>query len=174
MKPRACIIAAGLLATLGGVAVAQGPHERPKAGLSTLDKGYLKDTAQSNLEEVQFEPVVRTHAASSRDRQFGRRMKQDHGRANANLKRLAARVHGELPTDVSEDQKALMKKLSGLHGARFDAAYKQEMIRDHTEDIAKTKREISLGQNPWVKANAQKNLRLLQMHLQMSRALPGR
>ncbi len=100
-------------------------------------------------------------------------MKQDHAKANADLKRLAARVGDKLPGDISEDQKALIKKLSHLHGAKFEAAYKQEMIRDHTEDIAKTKREISLGQDSQVKASAQKNLAILQMHLKMSQALPS-
>jgi len=173
IKSTAYIIAAGLLAIPSGGVLAQGSHARSRPGISTLDKSYLKDTAQSNLEEVQFAPVVMSHATNSQDRQFGRQMKQDHGKANADLKRLAFRVGDKLPADVSEDQKALMNKLSHLHGAKFEAAYKQEMIRDHTEDIAKTKREISLGQNPLVKANAQKNLILLQMHLKMSQALPS-
>ena len=60
-----------------------------------------------------------------------------------------------------------------FHGAAFDAAYKQEMIRDHTGDIAKTQRELSLGANPQVIGLARKNLALLQMHLKMSEALPS-
>jgi len=173
IKSTAYIVAAGLLAIPSGGVLARVRHAQSRMGISTLDKAYLKDTAQSNLEEVQFEPVVMSHATNSRDRQFGRRMKQDHGKANAALKRVASRVGNKLPTDVSEDQKALMNKLASLHGAKFEAAYKQEMIRDHTGDIAETKREISLGQNPLVKASAQKNLVLLQMHLKMSRGLPS-
>ena len=172
MKPTVGIIAAGLLAILSVGALTQGSPAQAKTGLSTLDKTYLKDTAQSNLEEVQFEPVVLSHATSAQDRQFGRRMKRDHSKANAGLTRLASRVGGKLPADVSDDQKALMNKLSHLHGAKFEAAYKQEMIRDHTEDIAKTKREISLGQNSLVKSNAEANLVLLQKHLKMAQALP--
>ena len=173
IKSTAYLIAAGLLAIASGGVLAQGSHAQAETGISTLDKAYLKDTAQSNLEEVQFEPVVMSHATNRQDKQFGRQMKQDHGKANAALKRLASRVGDKLPTDVSKEQKALMNKLSHLHGAKFEAAYKQEMIRDHTGDIAETKREISLGQNPLVKANAQKNLILLQMHLKMSQALPS-
>ncbi len=173
MKTKAYIITAGLLTILSGGAFAQNHQAPSQGGLSTLDKTYLKDTAQSNLEEVQLEPMVLSHATNSQDRQFGRRMKQDHAKANADLKRLAARVGYKLPADISEDQEALIKKLSHLHGAKFEAAYKQEMIRDHTEDIAKTKREISLGQASQVKVSAQKNLALLQMHLKMAQALPS-
>jgi len=161
----------GLMALSCTAAQAQGRDA--KMALSTLDKTYLKDTAQSNLEEVQFAPIVMSHATSREDRRFGQRMKQDHSKANAELRRLANKICEKLPEDVSDDQKSLMKKLSQFHGAKFASAYKQEMIRDHTEDIAKTKREISLGQNPLVKANAQENLVLLQMHLKMSKALPA-
>ncbi len=47
------------------------------------------------------------------------------------------------------------------------------MIHDHTEDIARTEREISLGHSPIVLASARKNLTLLQMHLKMSQDLPA-
>lgn len=100
-------------------------------------------------------------------------MKSDHARANSKLKALASRVGYALPNNVSDEQQAIMKRLAGLHGAKFDAAYKQEMILYHTQDIAEAQREISLGRNPLVKANAQQTLVLLQMHLKMSRALPA-
>ena len=156
---------------VGGTVSAQRSHS--SAGLSALDKDYLKDTAQSNLEEVQFEPVVLSHAAEGQDKQFGQRMRQDHAKANAGLKVVAARTGFHPPSDVSEDQKHIMKRLAQFHGMQFDAAYKQEMIRDHTGDIAETQRELSLGENPLVIALAKKNLALLQMHLKMSQALPG-
>lgn len=170
-QPIVWIIAAGLLTTLDGNVSAQRTH--PSASLSALDKDYLKATAQSNLEEVQFEPVVLTHAGNGQDKEFGKHMRQDHAKANAELKAVAARTGFEPPKDVSEDQKHIMARLPQFHGGAFDAAYKQEMIRDHTSDIAETQRELSLGANPQVIALAQKNLTLLRMHLKMSQALPS-
>lgn len=173
-KPITYGLAALFLAANAGAALAQQRHRSgsPRTGLSALDKDYLKDAAQSNLEEVQFAPVVAQKALESADKQFGQRMKSDHARANRELKSLASRLGYALPTEVSDEQKAIMQRLSKFQGAEFDAAYKQEMIRDHTQDIAEAKREISLGRNPLVKANARKTLTLLQMHLAMSRALP--
>jgi putative membrane protein len=171
-KTRIVLAAAGILLSFGGSAVARSSHSG--GSLSTIDKEYLKDTAQSNLEEIQAGPRVIPKAATPQARSFARRMVQDHTRANAALKRVAARTGDTLPTTISSDQKAIINRLSQMHGSRFDAAYKQEMIRDHTSDIAETRREISLGRNPRVRASAQKNLRLLQMHLKMARALPGR
>lgn len=162
---------AGILTSFGGTVSAQRGHQA--VSLSALDKDYLKATAQSNLEEVQFETVVLTHASSDQDKQFGRHMRQDHAKANAKLKVVSARTGFQPPKDVSEDQKHIMKRLAQFHGGAFDAAYKQEMIRDHTSDIAETQRELSLGVNPQVIALAQKNLSLLQMHLKMSQALPS-
>lgn len=171
-KTRIALMAAGLLLSLGSGAVARSSHG--SGSLSTLDKEYLKDTAQSNLEEIQAGPRVIPQAGTPQAREFARRMVRDHTRANAALKRVAARTGDKLPTDISSEQQAVINRLSQMHGSRFDAAYKQEMIRDHTSDIAETRREISLGRSPIVRANAQKNLRLLQMHLRMARALPGR
>ncbi len=171
-KTRIVLVAAGLLLSLGGSAVARSSHSG--GSLSTLDKEYLKNTAQSNLEEIQAGPRLAPRAATPQARAFARRMVRDHTRANAALKRVAARTGDTLPTDITSEQKAVINRLSQMHGSRFDAAYKQEMIRDHTGDIAKTRREISLGRNSLVRASAQKNLRLLQMHLKMARVLPGR
>ncbi len=164
------MVAAGLLATVGGTLYAQSGHQ---AALSALDKDYLKASAQSNLEEVQMEPLVLAHAASDKDKEFGKRMRQDHAQANAALKAVAARTDYQPPTDVSKNQKDIMKRLAQFHGAEFDAAYKQEMIHDHTGDIAETRREMSLGKNPQVIALAKKNLAMLKMHLKLSRALPS-
>lgn len=171
MKSLTYIVLAGLLVGLGTSAVAQQGHSNK--GLNSLDKDYLKATAQSNLEEVQLAPVVASHATTGQAKQFGQRMKQDHALANASLKAVAAQVAFSLPTDISEDQKHIKARLAQLQGAQFAAAYKQEMIDDHTEDIARTQREISLGSDPRVIASARKNLALLQMHLKMSQALPG-
>lgn len=46
------------------------------------------------------------------------------------------------------------------------------MMRDHTEDIANMRREISLGRDKNVKAYAAKMLPILQGHLKMANALP--
>ncbi len=167
-----CMLLAGSLLMSGSHSLAQHRHSASsRSELSSLDKDYLKDTAQSNLEEIQFAPTVQ-QIGNSADRQFAQHMKTDHARANAQLKALAARVGYALPKDASEEQHAIMERLGKMQGAKFYAAYKQEMIRDHTSDIAETQREISLGRNPLVKASAEKNLLLLQMHLKMSKSLP--
>lgn len=161
----------GLCLTLGAAAAKPASHGR--SGLSELDKNYLKDTAQSNLEEIQFAPTVRKMATRPEARAFGQRMYKDHSRAQRQLEALARRKHISLPQKPSEDEQDIMARLSREPRSKFDAAYKHEMIRDHTTDIAETRREISLGRDTEVRASAQKNLRLLQTHLKMARALPS-
>ena len=92
MKPSFLLAAIGVFVCVSGPSIAG-----PKANLSALDKDYLKATAQSNLEEVQFEPTVRTHASNKQDRQFGEQMKQDHAKANRELKAVAAQTGYALP-----------------------------------------------------------------------------
>ena len=83
----------------------------PVAEARGMPRLLLKQTAQSNIEEIQFEPTVRKRAANRQVRAFGRRMWQDHTRAEVDLRRLAVSVHDTLPTDPSKDQKAIMKRL---------------------------------------------------------------
>lgn len=171
-KPLAAVLVTTGLCIVIGAASAR-PAGHGMSGLSDLDKSYLKDTAQSNIEEIRFAPTVQRMAARPEAREYGRRMRRDHARAQRQLEALARRKHISLPQKPSEDEQDIMARLAREPKSRFDAAYKQEMIRDHTTDIAEARREISLGRDPQVKASAQKNLTLLQMHLKMARGLPS-
>ena len=165
------LVITGLCLMIGTASAKPAGHGA--GGLSDLDKNYLKDTAQSNIEEIQFAPTVQKKAVRPEARAYGRQMRRDHTNAQRELEALARQKHVSLPQKPSEDEHDIMDRLAREPRATFDAAYKQEMIRDHTTDIAETRREISLGRDPQVKASAQKNLVLLQMHLKMAHSLPS-
>ncbi len=144
-----------------------------KQGLSPLDKTFMKDTAQSNIGEMKYAPVVEKMAQRPESKQFAQKMVQDHTKAEQELKTLAASKAYSLPSDTDTSEKQVISRLSRESTGSFDAAYKHEMIRDHTGDIAKTRREISLGRDKDVKAYAQKLLPVLQDHLKMAQVLPA-
>ena len=175
------MIAVTLAAFCGMTAPAVAQHtmrgmshsDRPvRQGLSPLDKSFMKDTAQSNLGELKYAPIVEKIAQRPQSRQFAQKMVQDHSRAQRELEALAARTGYQLPRSTDKEEMEILRRLSRESKANFDAAYKHEMIRDHTGDIAKTRREISLGRDKAVKAYAAKMLPVLEGHLNMARALP--
>jgi len=64
-----------------------------------------------------------------------------------------------------------ISRFSNLKGAAFDSAYTKDMVRDHQQDVADFQKEAQSGQDPALKAFAQKYLPTLQEHLQMAQAL---
>jgi len=150
-----------------------GMRHQAMQGLSPLDKTFIKDTAQSNLGELKYAPLVEKMAERPESKQFAQKMVQDHSKAQKELKTLAASKSCSLPSDTDKTEKQVIHRLSRESKGRFDAAYKHEMIRDHTGDIAKTRREISLGRDKDVKSYAEKLLPVLQDHLKMAKALPA-
>lgn len=170
----ACI-AAGMF--LSAPSLVAAPHHHTgsarHAKLSALDKTFLKDTAQSNLEEIELKALVLKRAKKFATKDYARYLEQDHARANRSLTALAARKGFTLPQTISTDQKAVLKQLSSKPASLFDAAYKHEMIRDHRGDIAKARREVSLGHDRTLRSLARRQIGMLQMHLGMAYSLPG-
>jgi predicted outer membrane protein len=73
------------------------------------------------------------NAASSEVKQFGQRMVDDHGKANAELKGLASQKNVVLPTELDAKHKAMQDGLSKLKGPAFDDAYMAHMASAHKE-----------------------------------------
>jgi putative membrane protein len=67
----------------------------------------------------------------------------------------------------AKDQ-AVYDRLSQLHGAEFDRAYMQDMVKDHKNDIAEFQKEANRGKNEDLKSFASETLPTLQEHLKMA------
>jgi len=160
----AAAVAASLLVGVGSVGAADnatGNHP---------DGKFLKEAAQGGMAEVALGQLAADKAGSDAVKNFGQQMVTDHGKANQELKDLAASEGVTLPTDMSAKEKALQKKLSGLSGAEFDKAYMKEMLKDHQKDISSFKKEAEQGKDTEVKNWAAKTLPTLQEHYTAAQA----
>jgi len=140
------------------------------ATLSATDRTFAQKAAAGGLAEVSLGQLAQQNASSQQVKEFGQRMVTDHSQANQELQQIAQSENLTLPTTPESKDQALQKRLSALKGTAFDAAYTQDMVRDHQQDIAEFKREAESGQDPALKAFAQKTLPVLQQHLQMAQA----
>jgi putative membrane protein len=140
------------------------------ATLSATDRTFAQKAAAGGLAEVSLGQLAEQNASSPQVKAFGERMVTDHSQANEELKQIAQSENLTLPTTPESKDQALQKRLSALKGTAFDAAYMQDMVRDHQQDIAEFKQEAESGQDPALKAFAQKTLPVLQQHLQMAQA----
>jgi putative membrane protein len=95
-------------------------------------------------------------------------MATDHGKANDELKALAASKGVTLPADVDKSHKSKMDKLSKLSGADFDRAYMKDMVKDHKKDVGEFRKESKKAKDADLQKWAQSTLPTLEDHLAMA------
>ena len=144
------------------------------SNVSSADKEFMNKAAQGGMAEVKLGELAASKAQSPEVKAFGQRMVVDHGKANTDLKALAAEKNVSLPADVSGEQKEVYDKLSKLSGAEFDKEYVKEMVEDHEKDVAEFKKESTGAEGSGVKSFASKTLPTLESHLDQIKTISGK
>ena len=141
-----------------------------KAGTSKQapDHKFVMDAAKGGMAEVELGKLAQDMASNDQVKNFGKRMVDDHSKANDELQTLAKNKNITLPTDLDPKDKALKDRLSKLSGPAFDRAYMDAMVRDHRKDVNEFRMESTRGQDPDIKAFASKTLPTLREHLQLA------
>jgi putative membrane protein len=152
-----CIIAATAAALSLGVATAQRSSESKSSTLSEKDKAFMKKAAKGGMMEVAMGRMAEQKAQSEDVKSFGKRMVTDHGKANDELKSIAARKNIQLPS----------KEPSGKWTS--DKAYINTMVRDHEKDLAEFKEEANSGSDADVKKFADDTAKVIQEHLDLAK-----
>jgi putative membrane protein len=141
------------------------------SALSSGDRDFVQKATSSGLAEVAAAQLAQQRSASPQVRQFADRMIADHTPANSELQEIAGEEDIPLPSQPAAKDAAAVQRLRGLNGTAFDRAYAQDQLSNHQQDIALFRREATSGQDPELKAFAQKTLPILQQHLQLAQVL---
>lgn len=130
---------------------------------------FAVTAASSGMFEVEAGKLAQQKGSSADVKNFGKKMVEDHSKANEELKALAAKKNITLPTTMSSEHQEKMDKLSGLSGAEFDKEYMSLMDDAHDKDV-KLFKDVAEDNDvdPEIKAFASKNLPALQMHDEMA------
>lgn len=136
-----------------------------KAKLDRSDENFIKKAAEGGLAEVELGNLAVEKASSNEVKQFGQKMVDDHSKANRELQQLAASKGITLPDKPSMGQRAEKTRLQHASGAKFDKAYMDYMVKDHTNDVKDFRDEVQSARDPQVKEFAQKTLPTLESHL---------
>lgn len=143
---------------------ASGKRTSPSAD-STADRKFVEQAASGGMAEVELGKLAMEKGSSPTVKQFGQKMVEDHGKANQELKEIAARKNMPLPTDVDSEHKATYDKLAKMSGADFDKAYMDAMVKDHDQDVKEFKRATkNAGTDPELKSWAEKTLSVIEQH----------
>jgi putative membrane protein len=165
------VLFAGMALTLASVSWAQGRSQNAVTQSGSADLEFILEAAQGGMAEVELGKVAAQQGTNEEVKKFGQQMVSDHSKGEEELKALAQRCGITLPSDLDSKDKALVTRLSKLHGASFDRAYMRNMVADHKEDVAAFKREATSGKDPEVKAWAAKMLPTLEEHLKEAQAM---
>ena len=118
--------------------------------------------------EVQQGKLAQEKAGNEKVKEFGKRMEQDHSKANEELKKIASDKDIQLSNDLDKKHKGKVDKLTKLSGADFDKQYMDAMVSDHKEDIKKFQRVADKGKDAELKQFASQTLPILKEHLQLA------
>ena len=135
------------------------------------DEAFVRNAAEGNMAEVKLGQLAEEKGSSETVKNFGKKMVQDHGKANEELERIAKQEGINLPTDVSRKDAATYDSLSKLSGPAFDKAYARDMVRDHEHDVAEFRQEANSGKKDAVKTFASQTLPTLEDHLKHAKQM---
>ena len=133
------------------------------------DQQFVSFAAMGGLAEVQLGRLATERAGRGSVQQFGQRMVLDHGAMNADLAKLAYRKSMSMPMAPDDAHQQAQERLARLSRHEFDRAYMQEMVADHTKDIARFEHQAQSGIDPDLRAFAAEALPVLRRHLEMAR-----
>ena len=157
---------ATLMLLLGAMAWTQtGGAASPDAA----DRTFMNKAAQGNMAEVEMGKLAQQNAQSQEVKDFGSRMVTDHSAAMDKLKEIAKAQGVTLPAQLSAKDKAMLDKMSKLHGDTFDKAYMHDMLQDHQTDVAEFKRESKAVKDPQLKDWVTSTLPTLESHLDQAK-----
>jgi putative membrane protein len=136
--------------------------------MSSGDSDFIKEAAQGGMMEVELGKAAQEKASNEKVKDFGKRMEQDHSKANDELKKIASDKGVQLSSDLDKKHKSKMDKLTKLSGAEFDRQYMRDMVSDHKDDIKKFQNEANKGKDADLKKFASQTLSTLKEHLQLA------
>jgi predicted outer membrane protein/predicted ester cyclase len=137
-----------------------------------FDRAFASRTISAGLAEVELGKLAQKNAENPAIKSLAQRIVQDHAKANDEIMALARREPGaSIPSSPQDEDAQAIIHLSKLSGNEFDRQYLQQQIEAHEKSIRLLEQETRGGQNAEMKAWAQKNLPILQDHLQALRSI---
>ena len=136
----------------------------------TDDAAFVANAASGGMMEVELGSLAEKKAADPDVKAFGRRMVEDHSKANDGLRAVAAKAGIPVPGKMSAENHATVQELSALQGEAFNRRYVELMVEDHEKDVAAFHKQASAGDSS-IDSWARDTLPTLERHLEMAREL---
>jgi putative membrane protein len=119
--------------------------------------------------EVKLGDLAQANSMSDKVKQFGKKMVDDHSKANSELRSIATGKNISLPGQLSDKSQKTYDKLSKCSGKKFDKKYMKCMVKDHKMDLHAFKMESKKGKDTDIKKFAADKIPVLKDHLALAK-----
>jgi putative membrane protein len=139
----------------------QRPTETSTQRTPTDSREFVNKMTVANLAEVQLGQMASERAMNPDVKAFAQMMVRDHTRANEELSKAASQLNIQPPTQIDQEHRALMDRLSKLQGAEFDREYMAAMAKGH-QQVLEELRSFTAGAGPTGTAGGARNEQALR------------
>jgi putative membrane protein len=129
------------------------------------DAAFVMKASESDLTEIALGRLAMKQAENPKVREFASRMVEDHTKCSQELTTIAKKHNIPVATESSKKHQEMITKLSNIKGADFDRQYMDGQVKAHQSAVKLFQDEAKNGQNPDLKAFAQKTLPDIENHL---------
>lgn len=142
-----------------------------QSSLSWNDQCFLKEAAQSGLQEIELGHLAMQRGQKAAVRELGLRLVKDHSEANSVLADLALRKRFVPPGYLPGRQEAEIEQLARLPEPKFDQQFAQCMVKAHHQVISTFEEQAAYAEDPEVREFAARTLPALHQHLRLARSI---
>jgi len=134
--------------------------------LAKSDQKLLTDMAMANMAEVEAGKLAVQKTQSDQVKSFAQQMVDDHSKGLDEVKKVASAKNVTLPTELDSKHKALIAKLNGLSGDKFDRTYMEQAgVKAHHEAHNLVTKAENSAKDGEVKALAVQLQPTIQQHM---------
>ena len=141
------------------------------SAINSTDQQFVRRVAANGLMDVELGKLATKKALSNDVKKYGQQMIDDHTKASDHLRQLAAKKGMALAPKLAGSALATRNRLNKFSGDQFDAAYMEEMLKDHKQDVEDFRRESKMTSDPDIRGFVSETLPILEDHLKKAEGI---
>lgn len=166
------VLCMGIVTPVFAQSVGEKTGVNSMLGVTPSTQDFVTEAAQSDMFEIQSSQLAQ-EKKDPKAGTFAQKMISDHTGTTEAIKAMvqSGKVKATLPTALDSSHQSKLDKLKGLNGADFAKQFQSDQVSGHKDAVSLYKRYADGGDNPDLKAFAQKTLPTLEQHQNMAQDL---
>ncbi len=148
------------------------PAAQPPLPVAGAERDFVAEAAASGIAEVEASQLVAARTGDARIKAYAEQVERERRSINEELQRIAGAKGIDLPANAEGEPRERLNRLAALGGEELGRTYLQEFgIEAHRSAIDRFERQAQEGQDPELRAFAERFLPTLREHLAMAQQI---